>query len=151
MCLPMTSKLNAYKRFRNHRILSTTKIDLNQILCTIEKLCFCWWNIVTKNQFEWRICLWNKKILSLKKKHLVRKFFTTQWWIFYLTNPNFAWFNSSTSDFLLKAVIAFSYLIMSILSLCYGLCAVTRQILIICGSWLWKNRSWFHYSTIRWL
>ena len=42
MCLPMTSKLNDYKRFRNHRFLSTTKIDLNQILYNIKKLYFHW-------------------------------------------------------------------------------------------------------------
>ena len=36
----MTSNLNDYKRFRNHRFLSTTKIDLNQILYNIKKLNF---------------------------------------------------------------------------------------------------------------
>ena len=34
----VASWLNAYKRFRNQRLLSTTKIDLNQILI-ITKIC----------------------------------------------------------------------------------------------------------------
>ena len=36
-----------------------------------------------------------------------------------LTEPNFAWFNSGTSDFFLTPVILFSYLTKSILSLFY--------------------------------
>ena len=37
-----------------------------------------------------------------------------------MTNPDFALFNSSTSDFFFTAVIAFSYLMMSILSVFYA-------------------------------
>ena len=44
----MTSKLNDFTRFGNQRLLSTTKIDLNQIL------------IITK------ICIFIRKTLSQK-------------------------------------------------------------------------------------
>ena len=78
----VASWLNAYKRFRNQRLLSTTKIDLNQILI-ITKICiFIGKTLSQKNQFEWRICLWNIKILHLKKRHLVRKFCITERKIF---------------------------------------------------------------------
>ena len=63
---------------------------------------------------------------TVLKERLVNWFLVTTIWKFdqqlclNLTNPNFAWFNSSTSDFFLMAVIAFSYLMMSILSVFYA-------------------------------